>query len=142
MKLIYQIVFDDILGDCFRACVASILEFPIEEMPNFWEQTQDVSEFWKMNNGWLMENKGLRCLHFQLSPEDKHVVEDLLCVACAKSPRGDSDHAVVWQNGLLHDPHPSGAGLAEDPDTFTIFVPIDPIAYGRGKRNQERGKRN
>ena len=40
--------------------------------------------------------------------------------------RGMEDHAVIWKNGLVYDPHPSGVGLAEDPDTFTVFVPIDP----------------
>jgi len=45
MKPAMQTIFDDVYGDCFGACVASIFEFPIEEMPNFWEQTQDVSEF-------------------------------------------------------------------------------------------------
>lgn len=126
MNPVNQTVFDDVYGDCFRACVASIFEFPIEHMPNFWEQTQDVSEFWKLNNTWLIREFGFKVLHFQLLPEDRHVIDDVLCVACAKSPRGDTDHAVVWQNGLVYDPHPSGAGLAEDPDTFTLFVPVDP----------------
>ena len=134
MKPVSQIVFDDILGDCFRACVASIFEFPTEGMPNFWEQTQDVDEFWKMNNEWLMKNKGYRLLNCVFSNEHKHLIDDVLCIACAKSPRGDTDHAVVWCSGeIAHDPHPSGAGLAEDPDTFTIFVPIDP-----NKANKEK----
>lgn len=120
-----QTIFDDVYGDCLRACVASILGFPIEEMPNFWEQTQDISEFWNLNNGWLMENYGFKILSFQLLPKDRHVIDGLLCVACAKSPRADTDHAVVWQDGLVHDPHPSNAGLAEEPDTFAIFVPIE-----------------
>ena len=45
MKKVYQAVFEEGLGDCFRACVAAIFEFPIEHMPNFWEQTQDPEEF-------------------------------------------------------------------------------------------------
>ena len=126
MKPVMQTIFDDVYGDCFRACVASIFEFSIEEMPNFWEQTQDASEFWRLNNSWLMKNYDFKVLSFQLLPEDRHVVESLLCIACAKSPRSDIDHAVVWQDGLLHDPHPSGAGLTEKPDTFTLFVPINP----------------
>jgi len=126
MKPAMQTIFDDVYGDCFRACVAAIFEFSIEEMPNFWEQTQDVSEFWQLNNDWMMKNCGFKVLSVHFSPEDKHVVSGLLCVACAKSPRGDADHAALWRDGLLHDPHPSQAGLAEDPDTFIIFVPIDP----------------
>lgn len=126
MKKVYQTKFDDNLGDCFRACIASIFEFPIKEMPNFWEQTQDVSEFWRLNNSWLAEHKNFKFINFELSVEHKHIIDDLLCVACAKSPRGNADHAVVWQNKLIHDPHPSEAGLAEEPDTFTLFLPLDP----------------
>ncbi len=133
MKPIFQIVFDATLGDCFRACVASIFEFPIEKIPNFWGQTQDVDEFWQLNDDWLVQNKGFRCLHFELSPGNEHVISDLLCVACGKTIRCDEEHAVVWQNKLIHDPHFSGVGLAKDPNTFTIFVPIDP--------NQMNGKR-
>lgn len=128
MKPIYQTIFDNILGDCFRACVASIFEFPINDMPNFWEQTQEVSEFWKFNDDWISKNKGYRCISFQFSDKDKPLVDGILCIACAKSPRGNMDHAVVWQDGIIHDPHPSNAGLAEEPDTFTLFIPLNPIS--------------
>ena len=134
MKPALQTIFDDTLGDCFRACVASIFEFPIKEMPNFWEQTQDVDEFWQLNDAWMSKNKGYRLLNCVFGNEHKHLIDDVLCIVCAKSPRGDTDHAVVWRSGkIVHDPHPSGAGLAEDPDTFTIFVPIDP-----NKANKEK----
>ena len=130
MKPVNQTIFDDVLGDCFRACVASIFEFPIEEMPNFWEQTQDVSEFWALNDRWITGKTGCRCVSFCFEEKDLHFVDNILCIACAKSPRGDMDHAVVWKNGVIHDPHPSNAGLAEDPDTFTLFIPINPLNSG------------
>lgn len=95
-------------------------------MPNFWEETQDVSEFWKFNDAWLSKNKGYRCISIQFSKKDLHFIDGILCIACGKSPRGNVDHAVVWKDGIVHDPHPSNSGLAEDPDTFTLFIPIDP----------------
>ena len=121
-----QTILDDITGNCFQACVASIFEFPIEQMPNFWEQTQNVTEFWKLNDKWTTDNLGCRCVSFQLNGKNKHLIDDVLCVACAKSPRGDIDHAVVWKNKIIHDPHPSNEGLSEEPDTFTLFIPLDP----------------
>jgi hypothetical protein len=125
LKPVNQTIFGDTLGDCFRACVASIFEFSIEEMPNFWEQTQDAKTFWKLNNDWTAKNKDCRCISFLFEPEDRYLVNGILCVAIAKSPRGEVDHAVVWQDGIIHDPHPSGAGLDEEPDTFTLFIPVD-----------------
>ncbi len=121
-----QIVFKENLGDCFRACVASIFEFPIEDMPNFWENTQDCSEFWDLNNEWLSVNKGCRCISFVFNDDERHFIDGLLCVAQGKTKRGNEDHAVVWQDQMIHDPHPTKAGLSERPDTFTLFIPIDP----------------
>lgn len=125
MKPVQQTVFKKTLGDCFRACVASIFEFPIEEMPNFWEQTQDGEKFWELTNKWML-NLGYKCVSFQIKKQDQCEFNRILCVACAKSPRGDEDHAVVWRDGLVYDPHPSQAGLTEYPDTFTFFIPLDP----------------
>jgi len=127
MKKVYQTVFQYPLGDCLRACIASIFEFPIDDMPNFWDQTQDTSEFWKLVNDWVSKNKGYRCISFEFKKKDRHLVDGILCIACAKSPRcKDEDHAVVWRDGIVHDPHPSNAGLTEEPDTFTLFIPLDP----------------
>jgi len=128
MKPIYQTIFDDVLGDCFRACVASIFEFSIEDMPNFWEQTQDPHEFWRLNDSWTKEHLGYSCISFCFEKVHLHLIDGMLCVALAKSPRGDVDHAVVWKDGIVHDPHPSNAGLAEEPDTFTIFIALNPMA--------------
>lgn len=127
MKPVYQTIFNHPLGDCFRACVASIFEFPIKDMPNFWEHTQDTSEFWKFVDAWMVRKFGIRCISVKFNKEDLHLIDGILCVACAKSPRcKDEDHAVVWQDGLIHDPHPSSAGLVEEPDSFTLFIPINP----------------
>jgi hypothetical protein len=128
MKKVYQIVFNDGTGDCFRACVASIFELSIEEVPNFWEQTQNVDDFWELNDKWISDNMGFRAITFRFIEEDKHLTDGILCIACAKSPRGNGkvDHAVVWRDGIVHDPHPSGVGLAEAPGAFTLFIPLDP----------------
>ena len=133
MKPTYQTIFDDELGDCFRACVASIFEFPIEDMPNFWEQTQDGSEFWKLTDDWISKNIGYRAISFEFKKKDIHLVDGILCVACAVSPRSnDVDHAVVWQDGVVHDPHPSNVGLAKKPNTFTLFIPLNPVKKPKG----------
>ena len=127
MKPVDQIIFDDSLGDCFRACVASVFEMSIKEVPNFWEQTQDAKVFWKLNSDWLAKNKGFRCIYVSFKETGRHLIDGILCIAIAKSPRGKIDHAVVWQDGIIHDPHPSKAGLAEEPDMFTLFIPLNPV---------------
>ena len=127
MKPVDQLIFNDTLGDCFRACVASIFEMPIKEVPNFWEQTQNAAVFWKLNSDWLAKNKGFRYINVSFKETGKHLVDGILCIAIGESPRGKIDHAVVWQDGIIHDPHPSRAGLAEKPDMFTLFIPLNPV---------------
>ena len=115
------------LGDCSRACIASIFEFPIKEMPNFWESTQDVSEFWKMTNEWMKKRFGMICFTVFVNDGHEYLLKDVLCIALGKQERNGEDHAVVWRNHLIHDPHPSKAGLLDVPDTFTLFVPVEPL---------------
>jgi len=124
MKSVEQIEFRSGLGDCFRACVASIFEFDIEDMPNFWEETQDGNVFWVKVNMWLIKHYSCKCLSVAVAAGYEHYVKDVLCVANGKSPMGDEDHAVVWLNGIIHDPHPLRVGIKGLPDTFTFFMPL------------------
>ena len=104
---------------------SSIFEFPIDDMPNFWEQTQDGREYWKLTNNWMVSKVGHICLTVQFQHGMEYQIKGILCVAFGTSKRGDGEHAVVWRDGLLHDPHPSKAGINGDPDTFTVFVPVN-----------------
>jgi hypothetical protein len=45
-------------GDCFKACVASVLERPLAEVPHFVDLQEDVGYYWlDLTNGWL-RNQG------------------------------------------------------------------------------------
>lgn len=129
MKKENQIEFNKSLGDCFRACVASILEFPITEMPNFWEQTQDSLEYWKLTNDWLSK-LGYKCIVVNILDDCKCYIDGLLCIALGKNKKNKEEHAVVWQDGLRHDPYPDGNGLFCEPNTFAILTLKTPITIG------------
>lgn len=116
MKPVDQTVFDDTKGDCFRACIASLLELPIEEIPNFVE-SEDMTGSAKK---WLKE-RGLTVMPMSFfNPEEpSHVFFDFqsYCIIGGTSPRKDAKgnhkrHAVVgktkgWGLEIVHDPHPS-----------------------------------
>lgn len=130
MKPVYQTEFGTKLGDCFRACVASIFELPIEDIPNFWKQTQNVHKFWELIDNWTVKNKGFRCLSVRFAKKDINLVDKILCIAIGPgAPNSKVDHAVVWKDGLLHDPHPDNTGLCKQPYDFCLFVPINPLNY-------------
>lgn len=125
-----QTTFGEEEGNCMSACVASLLELPIEEVPSFLSK-----ERWELDlNIWLAP-RNLFFLEIRWRPFPAPA-KPLLCTASGKSPRGDFDHCIVGQIEMteegdkvqlikLHDPHPDDTGL----ETLThagFFVPIDP----------------
>lgn len=125
MKKVYQANYSNIVGDCFSACLASILEVNLEDIPNFWLQTQDNTEFWKLSNKFLTENYNCKAIAFSIEENDKFLIQDVLCIAIVKSPDKTCDHAVVWLNKLIHNPNPNHPPITEEPKYFTVLVPLD-----------------
>lgn len=118
MKPVTQTKFGGEEGNCLQACLASILEIDIEEIPWF-----GADAFWvDRKNEWLAQFD-LAAIDIDVSSSYKgnwkylgyHLIN-------GPSPRGDFWHAVVGKNGrMVHDPHPSGDGLKEE-RTFTLFI--------------------
>jgi hypothetical protein len=115
-----QSVFDDGKGDCLRASVASVLDLPASDVPNFAERDYFAGLY-----KWLDE-RGMRAFEVRFgSPEDMARAwfnyHDTYGVMWGDSPRFAESgkrkgHAVVGQpNGygckVVHDPHPSRDGL-------------------------------
>lgn len=72
MKPVYQIITEPGKGDCWRACIASILELEINEVPNFVGQFHDNPEFnhYELCHKWLSE-RGLFMIDVNLSKVDE-----------------------------------------------------------------------
>jgi len=119
MKPVHQTKFGDD-GNCMRAAFASIFELGLEDVPDFTELG-----WWLQLIRWV-EPMGLFPVimgHGQWLPRGT------VMKASGKSPRG-LDHAVVWMNGkMVHDPHPSGDGIAEPPEEYLFFVVKDPAKH-------------
>lgn len=105
-------------GDCMRACIASILDLPREEVPHF-AQLDAQGE----GNFWLMLAEFCRSRGYSFVTVRGQVVwaeDDIYHVISGPSPRIKGGfHAIVGRNGRpFHDPHPSRAGLAGDPSEW------------------------
>jgi len=112
-----------IIGDCFRCCIASLLDLPAEDVPHFCDYDwEDKSPRWFVNlNRWLAP-RGVSYIELPVADDGPDSVVKWLSSAApfgfdvhhilgGTSPRG-FDHAVVARNGVIsHDPHPSRAGL-------------------------------
>ncbi len=110
-------------GNCFSTCIASILELPLKDVPHFC----DFDDWLGETNAWLRE-RGLCYLEMPY-PYDRsgseliaglgyHLIHGL-------GPRGLLHSCVGYAGKIVHDPHPSDAGLLRE-DEIGILMPLDP----------------
>lgn len=107
MKKVMQTKFagDKAGGNCLQAATASLLELPLEDVPHFIEQCRDryFTCWWN----WVCSQG----YEIEVLYEPKDLKKDEYYIAIGPTERG-TNHACIFQNGVLvHDPHPSGAGL-------------------------------
>jgi Fe-S-cluster containining protein len=116
---IFQTRFGKPHGNCFAACVVSIIGGRIEDFPDLSDLVEDSVEAnttrQKRIEGYMKKcGYGIiRCVGNM--PPRQHVV------AVGEGPR-DLRHACVFLEGkLTHDPCPSGGGLKEVDAWYLIF---------------------
>ena len=107
MKPVFQKIISADIGDCFSACIASILEASFD-VPNF---HSDEHSSWLMKwNNWL-EPINLQLVWFPFGFEPMPNGYAILSVSSALFP--EMTHAVVWYQGkdgkgkIIHNPNPS-----------------------------------
>lgn len=117
--------------NCFRACVATVLGLPIEDIPAACDgSTWD----WGAFQTWLA-SRGMQAIEigFANGGTIYPVSAPVPCIVSGSSPREcvTGRHAVVGEligiDGfrLLHDPHPSAMWLDGEPTHATFFVPLE-----------------
>jgi len=114
------------LGDCFRACVASILEMSSDEVPNFVGEYEEL--WWQKFIEWL---KPLNLTAYDIPAETQdgyEVVTSGYVILTADSPRfqGGLHCVVTLDNVIVHDPHPDRANPTGKRRYWTILSPLDP----------------
>lgn len=103
-------------GNCFPACLASLLEIPLWMVPPF-DQMFGRRDWDERRDDWVERMFGLRLIQW-----GGHVVADLpeFYIANGRSPRGVM-HSVIYSRGVLaHDPHPIGGGIAAVEYTYHL----------------------
>lgn len=112
MKPVMQTTFHEHTGNCWAACLASMLEITLDEVPDLRGDGQ-----FERTKEWL-DTLGYTILEIVLpkrlslgSGQVLGLIGDGCVMLCGKSPRGEFDHAIVAavHEGKirLHDPHPS-----------------------------------
>lgn len=122
-----------VYGNCLAACVASLLDLPITEVPNvevFFHLSKydsfylDVLEKFLTSKGYeITTDDRFKCFHPELADmrfaneewlaDSTYNLRDKYYLISGQSPRGLS-HITIWQNGkMIHDPHPTKEGLVK-----------------------------
>lgn len=116
-------------GNCFAACLASLFDLGIDDLPNFVAQQRerDGSDWAVPVREWLRA-RGFGIVMIGLNG-DESVLRELggFYIVSGQSVPGVW-HATLWSGGrLVHDPHPSQCGI-RSPEVVDLLYPLDPSA--------------
>lgn len=128
MKPVYQTQFLGRVGpgagNCHAAATASLLELPLDAVPNFME-IEDDDERYEKELAWL-HDLGFVSMCFEEGGEGVEGHWYGWHLAVGPNTRNGTMHTCVYYgNELQHDPHPEGGGLAEVQYRW-LLVPLEP----------------
>jgi hypothetical protein len=113
-------------GNCFAACIASILDCPISNIPDL-NAYEESEEWMQVLNDWL-SGRGLGYMECLVPMDELDVFfgsKDFYHVIVGPTERNSSlFHAVVGRKGkVVFDPHPTDLGLIqEDHLRLGVFI--------------------
>jgi len=120
MKAVQQTRFGYPDGNCHAACLASIFEIGIDEVPYFGIDDEWYDRF----TDFMITRFGLQPIDLDVETFDRsewalvgyHLIN-------GKSPRGDFHHSIVGLGGEpIHDPYPGGDCELSTRETYTVFI--------------------
>lgn len=127
------------VGDCWRACLATILEVEYDQVPYMGDMGDDPKTYedWFEKTLAFLETFGLSYIEFQLGDEgDEHrrrTLRGYHMVIGQSRLYPEYKHACVGKDGeIVWDPNPrEGAGIVPGTETYGVFVVMNP----GGRRN-------
>jgi len=107
-------------SDCFSACLSWLLKLPQDEVPDFTDREDPNSGKFYHNVGNFLRPRGLRMMMIEW--RDMPAWIGGAVIARGTSPR-EKAHSVLWDDdGMMHDPHPSRAGLIGEPTHAMLIL--------------------
>lgn len=117
------------LGNCYPACVASVLDIALEDVPHFYQLHYRDNEAALDEALRFFRARDLVVVTFEWGSWARRYFHGTVVIFGGKSPRGEYDHAIVgritrdgWE--LLHYPHPSSDGIVGEPRNFDMIFPL------------------
>jgi hypothetical protein len=123
-------VANDGFGDCWNACIASILEYPLREVAPIYPNCDgDYHALWRV---WLAEFGHELEYHKADAPPNGYSIASVYTnrIFPVDHPKAGEriSHACVAFNGLIvHDPYPIPGKIRYDIQHFQSLVPLDAV---------------
>ena len=113
-------------GNCMSAALASILELPLEGIPNFYDAGPTERDWHNALKAWLT-GIGYALIEVPITENGPGAFHwGGYAIASGPTVRDNGWHATVWHNGkIVHDPHPDGSGITKL-ETLEFLYPLDP----------------
>jgi hypothetical protein len=112
-------------GECFRGCLATLLDTPLESIPHFPAPVEIAARTW------LRETHNLHLITSRF--KGTRAAEGAVCIAVGVSPRNPERlHAVVGRIdgtgrhvSVVHDPHIDQTGIVGAPQVLHFVVRME-----------------
>ena len=125
MKLIKQTIAGQGRGNCFGACIASLLEVDIDEIPSL---TKDQHIDWVNIMNRYLATKGYYMVHKKPDGNFEFELEGPVIGVVPSTNFEDQLHAVIWYDGtIIWDPTTCGRnyiGHVFMPQLFWLILPL------------------
>lgn len=106
--------------NCFSACVASVLELQIEDVPDFMYRDGKLNDAWFDEFIEWLRPQGLSAM-IVVCHEADFPLKDAYYLIGGKAKRGIMHSVVGFNSEIVHDPFPLGSGFSEVVD-YIVFV--------------------
>ncbi len=126
------------VGDCWRACIASILECGVGVFPDPNDFSDEPWSVYHDEVVKVLNSRGYKLDAYTVESVEQGELNAEYLIAVGTSPRSTDlnalNHAVVWRDGVAHDPHPDQTGII-DVKLFEILRPIEQEVIKLSKKN-------
>lgn len=125
---VFQTILGPERGNCFAACLASILEVPLETVPGHDGCDTGRDEEWRAIYTDFLNGLGFGWFDARLNPDDPVELKGFL-LGVVRFPGSPSTHAVVLKDGeIVHDPIPGSPAIKQGlpVQVVTVIYPLDP----------------
>jgi hypothetical protein len=111
---------------CWEACIASILEVSLDSVPVI-DRDRDWGglEAWLSHYNIRLASLGFKIIREYVPGDDEIFLIRGYTIQGGVSPRGIGHSVVALDGHMVHDPHPSRAGLTKI-DCYDLLIPLDP----------------